>query len=84
MTWRFHLKLLLAFAAWNLMAIPALPIYAELVVPTVQALLNLIEPHGARFAFDAEFPSITWQVAHETERFEHLLSFRLLAYNLVL
>ncbi len=84
MTWRFHFKLLLAFAAWNLIAIAALPLYAELVVPTAQALLNLIEPHGARFAFEGVFPTVTWRVTHETKHLEHLLAFRLLAYNLVL
>ena len=82
--WRLSVLLILAFVIWNLISLPLLPLYGELVVPAAQGLLNLIGPHGARFAFSDVFPTIAWQSTHQSQIFEHALSFRLLAYNLIL
>ena len=70
--------------AWNLISLPLLPLYGKLVIPAAQALLNLVEPHGATFSFAEAFPTIAWQVTHQSQTFDHALSFRLLAYNLIL
>ena len=82
--WRLSVPLIIAFVIWNLISLPLLPFYGELVVPAAQGLLNLIGPHGARFAFSDVFPAVTWQVTHQSLSFDHALSFRLLAYNLIL
>ena len=82
--WRLSVPLIVAFVAWNLVSLPLLPLYGELVIPAAQALLNLLQPHGATFSFADVFPTITWQSTHQRQTFDHALSFRLLAYNLIL
>lgn len=76
------LRSLLAFAGWNLIVWPLLPLYARAVTPAAASLWNAVTPHGQSLAFGELFPRLLWRceplgVAGE-------LSFPLLTYNLAL
>ncbi|MFC1526324.1 hypothetical protein ACFL6X_05895 [Candidatus Latescibacterota bacterium] len=81
--WRGALVLGAAFAIWSGVAIPVLPLYAQVVVPAASAILRLIEPHGVVLSFTESFPSVTWELDGAPESLRRV-PFRLLAYNLVL
>ena len=82
--WRFILVLALAFVVWVLLLDPILPIYARVVVPVAQWVLQGLEPHGATISFGKSFPKVEWQVGLPTQRVDESISFRLLTFNLAL
>ena len=82
--WRFILVLALAFVVWVLLLEPILPVYARVVVPVAQGVLQGLEPHGATISFIESFPKVEWQVGLPTQRADESISFRLLTFNLAL
>jgi hypothetical protein len=82
--WRLILRLVLAFAAWNILAAWLLPEYARVVVPAAQWVLHQLHLHDAQATFTEIYPNVRWQVSHRLHGQDEYVSFRLLAYNLIL
>jgi hypothetical protein len=80
----FGLRLALAFSAWNLLAIPLLPMYAQLVVPFARWGLEALGPHDTQVLFTDVYPYVKWHFYNPAQMREESVSFRLLSYNLIL
>jgi len=78
-------RLILAFALWNVLALYLLPAYSKLLVPVAQWILDALHPHDAQFSFLADYPTVEWEVTRLSSALgAEQTSFRLLTYNLVL
>ena len=82
--WRFGLRLALAFLAWNLLSIPLMPVYAQLVVPFAGWGLETLGLHDAQVLFTDAYPYVKWHSYDPAKVREESVSFHLLSYNLVL
>lgn len=78
-------RLTLSFVLWNLLALYLLPAYSGLLVPVARWSLDVLHPHDAQFSFLAHYPTVEWEVTRLSQALgREQMSFRLLAYNLVL
>ena len=79
-------RLTLAFAFWNVVAMYLLPAYSKLLVPVAQWSLDALHRHDAQFSFLAYYPTVEWEVTFPFSQAlgKEQTSFRLLTYNLVL
>ena len=82
--WHFGWRLILAFVIWNLLVLPLLPMYAQLVVSFAGWGLETLGPHATRIPFTDVYPYVKWQINYLTQVREESVSFRLLSYNLIL
>jgi hypothetical protein len=83
--WFFPLALLLVFVTLSVSSGPMLTIYAQVVTPVAQLVLEQIQPHQIQVVFTTDYPEVKWQVHYPSlPSTNESVSFPLMSYNLLL
>jgi hypothetical protein len=80
----FSLRLALAFSIWNLLVLPLLPMYAQLVVSLASWGQGILGSHVHQVLFTDIYPHVKWLAKNHMQAPGESTSFHLLSYNLIL